>query len=106
MSLATAGLTSTDEEDTHVRLKEHLRVLIDPKISEYRGRVVKNTGDGMLAEFNSVVAPTRSRRSKWIRRQRDAAVIVQRWPRGVSMAMTVSTSRSGVSATAVPEWFG
>jgi adenylate cyclase len=33
-------LTSTDEEDTHVRLKEHLSVLIDPKISEYRGRVV------------------------------------------------------------------
>jgi hypothetical protein len=41
--------------DTHVRLKEHLRVLIDPKIAEYRGRVVKNTGDGMLAEFSSVV---------------------------------------------------
>jgi class 3 adenylate cyclase len=48
-------LTSTDEEDTHVRLKEHLRVLVDPKISEHRGRVVKNTGDGMLAEFSSVV---------------------------------------------------
>jgi adenylate cyclase len=52
-------LTSTDEEDTHVRLKEHLRVLVDPKISEYRGRVVKNTGDGMLAEFNSVVDAVR-----------------------------------------------
>jgi class 3 adenylate cyclase len=54
-------LTSTDEEDTHVRLKEHLRVLIDPKISEYRGRVVKNTGDGMLAEFrfNSLVDAVR-----------------------------------------------
>ena len=52
-------LTSTDEEDTHVRLKEHLRVLIDPKIAEYRGRVVKNTGDGMLAEFSSVVDAVR-----------------------------------------------
>src|SRR5882672_7967997 len=39
----------------HVQLKEHLRVLVDPKISEYRGHVVKNTGDGMLAEFSSVV---------------------------------------------------
>jgi class 3 adenylate cyclase/TolB-like protein len=52
-------LTSMDEEGTHVRLKEHLRVLVDPKISEHRGHVVKNTGDGMLAEFNSVVDAVR-----------------------------------------------
>jgi len=52
-------LTSTNEEDTHVRLKEHLRVLINPKITEYHGRAVKNTGDGMLAEFNSVVDAVR-----------------------------------------------
>jgi TolB-like protein/class 3 adenylate cyclase len=52
-------LTSADEEETHVRLKEHLRVLIAPKITEYRGRVVKNTGDGMLAEFSSVVDAVR-----------------------------------------------
>jgi TolB-like protein len=44
-----------DEEGTHVRLKEHLRVLIDPKIAAHRGHIVKNTGDGFLAEFNSVV---------------------------------------------------
>jgi len=44
-------LTGMDEEGTHVQLKEHLRVLVDPKISEYRGHVVKNTGDGMLATF-------------------------------------------------------
>ena len=54
-----SGLTSAAEEDTHVRLKEHLRVLIDPKITEHRGRIVKNTGDGMLAEFNSVVDAVR-----------------------------------------------
>jgi TolB-like protein len=48
-------LTGVDEEDTHVRLKEHLRVLIDPKVAAYRGHLVKNTGDGFLAEFNSVV---------------------------------------------------
>jgi adenylate cyclase len=48
-----------DEEDTHVQLKEHLRVLVDPKVSEYRGHVVKNTGDGMLAEFSSVVDAVR-----------------------------------------------
>jgi TolB-like protein len=48
-------LTGMDEEGTHVRLKEHLRVLIDPTVAAYRGRIVKNTGDGFLAEFNSVV---------------------------------------------------
>jgi adenylate cyclase len=32
-----------DEEGTHVRLKEHLRVLIDPKVAAYRGHIVKNT---------------------------------------------------------------
>ncbi|MEK9283549.1 MULTISPECIES: tetratricopeptide repeat protein [unclassified Bradyrhizobium] len=52
-------LTSMDEEGTHLQLKEHLRVLVDPKISEYRGHVVKNTGDGMLAEFSSVVDAVR-----------------------------------------------
>jgi TolB-like protein len=44
-----------DEEGTHVRLKEHLRVLIDPTVAAHRGHIVKNTGDGFLAEFNSVV---------------------------------------------------
>ena len=47
-------LTGLDEEGTHVQLQDHLRTLVDPKIAEHRGRVVKNTGDGMLAEFNSV----------------------------------------------------
>jgi len=41
-----------DEEGTHVRLKEHLRVLIDPKVAAHRGHIIKNTGDGFLAEFN------------------------------------------------------
>jgi TolB-like protein len=48
-------LTGLDEEGTHVRLKEHLRVLIDPKVAAHRGHIVKNTGDGFLAEFNSAV---------------------------------------------------
>ena len=48
-------LTALDEEGTHVRLKEHLSILINPKIAAYRGHIVKNTGDGLLAEFNSVV---------------------------------------------------
>ena len=48
-----------DEEGTHERLKAHLRELIDPKIKEHRGRTVKNTGDGLLAEFASVVDAVR-----------------------------------------------
>ena len=52
-------LMGEDEEGTHERLKAHLRDLVDPKIKEHRGRVVKNTGDGMLAEFSSVVEAVR-----------------------------------------------
>jgi len=48
-------LMGTDEEGTHERLKAHLRELVDPKIAEHHGHIVKNTGDGMLAEFSSVV---------------------------------------------------
>src|SRR5438132_954006 len=52
-------LMGADEEGTHERLKAHLRELFDPKIQEHRGRVVKNTGDGFLAEFPSVVDAVR-----------------------------------------------
>src|SRR6266849_5129627 len=48
-------LMGADEEGTHERLKAHLGQLIDPKIKEHRGHTVKNTGDGFLAEFASVV---------------------------------------------------
>jgi class 3 adenylate cyclase len=52
-------LMGADEEGTHERLRRHLRDLVDPKIKEHRGRIVKNTGDGMLAEFSSVVDAVR-----------------------------------------------
>ena len=52
-------LMGMDEEGTHERLKADLRELIDPKIKEHRGRIVKNTGDGFLAEFASVVDAVR-----------------------------------------------
>src|SRR5215831_11894730 len=52
-------LMGADEEGTHERLQAHLQELIEPKITEYRGRVVKNTGDGFLAEFASVVDAVR-----------------------------------------------
>ena len=52
-------LMGADEEGTHERLKAHLRQLIDPKITEHQGRIVKTTGDGMLVEFPSVVDAVR-----------------------------------------------
>jgi class 3 adenylate cyclase len=52
-------LMGADEEGTHERLKAHFRQLIGPKIQEHRGRIVKNTGDGLLVEFPSVVDAVR-----------------------------------------------
>jgi adenylate cyclase len=52
-------LMGADEEGTHERVKAHLVELLDPKIRENRGRIVKTTGDGVLAEFASVVDAVR-----------------------------------------------
>jgi TolB-like protein/class 3 adenylate cyclase len=60
-------LMGADEEGTHERLKAHFQELVEPKIEEHRGRTVKNTGDGMLVEFSSVVDAVR------------CAVEIQRW---------------------------
>ncbi len=48
-------LMEADEEGTIARQKAHRKELIDPKIAEHDGRIVKTTGDGLLAEFASVV---------------------------------------------------
>src|SRR5712671_3976577 len=52
-------LMGADEEGTLSRLKAHRRQLVDPKIREHHGRIVKTTGDGMLVEFSSVVDAVR-----------------------------------------------
>ena len=52
-------LMGADEEGTHERLKAHLQELVDPKIAEHHGHIVKTTGDGVLAEFASVVDAVR-----------------------------------------------
>ena len=52
-------LMGADEEGTLAALKAIRRELGDPKIKEHRGRIVKTTGDGMLAEFASVVDAVR-----------------------------------------------
>src|SRR5215469_15133565 len=52
-------LMGADEEGTLARLKALRREVIDPKIKEHRGRIVKTTGDGLLLEFASVVDAVR-----------------------------------------------
>ncbi len=52
-------LMGIDEEGTLRQLKAHRKELIDLKITEHRGRIVKTTGDGMLVEFVSVVDAVR-----------------------------------------------
>ena len=52
-------LMGVDEEGTLALLTAHRNDLIDPCIGEHRGRIVKTTGDGLLAEFASVVDAVR-----------------------------------------------
>ncbi len=52
-------LMGEDEEGTLAALIAHLKELIEPCIAEHRGRVVQTTGDGLLAEFASVVDAVR-----------------------------------------------
>ena len=48
-------LMGSDEAGTLAQLKEIRQAVVDAKIAEHRGRIVKLTGDGVLAEFPSVV---------------------------------------------------
>jgi adenylate cyclase len=52
-------LMGVDDEGTLRQLKAHRKELVDPKITEHRGRIVKTTGDGMLVEHVSVVDAVR-----------------------------------------------
>jgi hypothetical protein len=52
-------LMSADEECTHTRLLAYRREVIEPKVRQHRGRIVKHTGDGALVEFRSVVGAVR-----------------------------------------------
>ena len=52
-------LMGRDDSATLAGLKAHRQELIDPKVAEYSGRIVKTTGDGLLLEFPSVVDAVR-----------------------------------------------
>jgi adenylate cyclase len=57
--VGSCRLMGADEEGTLAQLKALRKSLVDPKIAEHRGRIVKNTGDGALVEFGSVVDAVR-----------------------------------------------
>src|SRR5215469_4338099 len=52
-------LMEVDEEGTLRRLRSDLQELFEPKLAEHCGRLVKTTGDGLIAEFSSVVDAVR-----------------------------------------------
>ena len=52
-------LASADEDLTLSRLRALRSELIDPAVADHHGRVVKRTGDGLIAEFRSVVEAVR-----------------------------------------------
>jgi TolB-like protein/Flp pilus assembly protein TadD len=56
---AYSRLMGADEEGTLAHLKSFRKTLLDPKIVEHRGHIVKTTGDGMLVEFASAVDAAR-----------------------------------------------
>src|SRR6202045_4483975 len=55
----SSRLIGIDEEGALAQLKAFRKTLFDPKITDHRGRIVKNTGDGALVEFASVVDAVR-----------------------------------------------
>ena len=57
--VGSCRLMGIDEEGTLAQLKALRKTLFDPKIAQHHGRIVKNTGDGALVEFASVVDAVR-----------------------------------------------
>jgi adenylate cyclase len=73
-------LIGADETGTLAGLKAHQTELIEPRITKHQGRIVKLTGDGMLAEFPSVVnAVACAAEIQRGMRQRNEAIPRDRW---------------------------
>jgi class 3 adenylate cyclase len=90
-----------DEEGTLMRLKALRRELIDPRIAEHRGRIVKTTGDGLLVEFRSVVDAVRYAvdvQRRIVERNADVPEDKRIAFRIVSISATSSSTRATFSA--------
>ena len=53
--VAYSHLMERDETGTFARLKERREAVVEPELANHRGRIFKLMGDGLLAEFSSVV---------------------------------------------------
>src|SRR5471032_1042004 len=99
MSLAIAVSWGMDEEGTLAELKGHRQALVDPKIEEHRGRIVKTTGDGMLVEFASVVDAVRCAvELQRCMNERNARLSVLRWFARAPITSPISGHSQGPSA--------
>ena len=93
-------LMGADEEGTHERFKAYLRELVDPKIREHHGRIVKTTGDGVLVEFASVVDAVRCAGD--VQRgmaDRNLDLAEERRLGFVSVSMSVTSSSTATTST-------
>jgi len=72
-------LIGVDEEGTIDRLRSIRAELIDPKIAEHRGRIVKTTGDGLLVEFASAVEGASAWQTGHHRSQRRSVARIGHW---------------------------
>ena len=54
-----SALMECDEEGTYSRIGNLRREVVEPRLSEHQGRLIKTTGDGFLAEFASPIAALR-----------------------------------------------
>src|SRR5438270_6675046 len=91
-------LMGADEEGTLNRLKSIRAEVIDPKITEHRGRIVKTTGNGLLVEFGSVVDALRCA-TEWQRGMADCNADVPPTSRiefrmGVNVVVHIDIDRS------------
>ena len=89
-------LMGEDEEGTLATLTAHLKEMIEPCIAEHRGRVVKTTGDGLLAEFASVVDAVAYQEGMAGRIRAPEAILKQSTPEGLDFHVAVcSASQTG-----------
>ena len=87
-------LMKIDEEGTHARLRRILRELIEPTIAEHDGRLVKTTGDGFIAIFDSPVEAVR------------CAIVIQQSMvgRNASLPPSKRSSTGSASISATSSW--